>query len=283
MSDVHDLSDLPDVDVRLVVADMDGTLLDANGRVPEGLWPLLERLRERGAAFVPASGRQYATLAALFTDHLGGMPVIAENGTYVVRDGEELSSDGLSADIVRRIVTRMRQSSKAGRNLGVVVCGKRSAYIERGDQPFRDEVDIYYRRLAHVEDLLDVDDQVLKIAVYDFDEVEASAAADLADYRATHQVVVSGHHWVDVMNAGVNKGSALRRLQGQLGVTRAQTVAFGDFLNDLEMLGEADASFAMANAHPDIIAAAAYLAPANTDDGVVRVLGALLDRAGGAG
>ena len=48
--------------IRLVVADMDGTLLDADGVVPDRLWPLLDLMRERGIAFCPASGRQYATL-----------------------------------------------------------------------------------------------------------------------------------------------------------------------------------------------------------------------------
>lgn len=53
-------------DIRLVVADMDGTLLDEHGRIPEGFWDMLARLRARGVEFVPASGRQYATLRNMF-------------------------------------------------------------------------------------------------------------------------------------------------------------------------------------------------------------------------
>ena len=49
-------------DLRLIAVDMDGTLLDAEGRVPDALWPLLEELRERDIHFAPASGRQLATL-----------------------------------------------------------------------------------------------------------------------------------------------------------------------------------------------------------------------------
>ena len=65
-------------------------------------------------------------------------------------------------------------------------------------------------------------------------------------------------------------------LQNTLGITREQTVVFGDFLNGLEMLDEAELSFAMANAHPKVIERARYLAPSNADDGVVAVMEHLL-------
>ena len=48
-------------DIKLVVADMDATLLDADGQIPAGFWPMLDRLNQKGVTFVPASGRQYQT------------------------------------------------------------------------------------------------------------------------------------------------------------------------------------------------------------------------------
>ena len=78
------------------------------------------------------------------------------------------------------------------------------------------------------------------------------------------------------MADGVDKGTAVEALQRGLGVTPAQTVAFGDFHNDLGMLARAEWSFAMANAHPDVLREARHLAPPNTEQGVLRVLEALL-------
>lgn len=262
------------VDVRLIAADMDGTLLDGGGEIPADLWPLLDELHDRGIVFAPASGRQYATLRRMFDSHAAGMVFIAENGTYVVRDDVELSSDTLARDAVVDIVQTVRERTDL--DLAVVVCGKRSAYIERDDAAFRPEADKYYAKLTAVEDVLAQDDEVLKVAVYDFDSSEVGAGPALAAFAHTHQVVVSGQHWVDIMNLGVDKGTALRRLQDALGVTAAQTVAFGDYLNDLELLQAAGLSFAMANAHPRVQAVARYQAPANTDGGVVQVVRALL-------
>ena len=85
----------PAADLRLIAVDMDGTLLDGEGRIPDTLWPLLERLRERGNHFAPASGRQLATLPEAFSAHRDELVFIAENGAHVVSAGVEVSSDAL--------------------------------------------------------------------------------------------------------------------------------------------------------------------------------------------
>lgn len=264
------------VDVRLVTVDMDGTLLDAEHRVPAALWPLLEELARRGVLFCPASGRQYANLAARFGEAGAALPFIAENGAYVVHEGREISSDCLEPDVVRGVVGAVRGLADSGADVGVVVCGKASAYVERRDPAFREQADRYYTLLTEVDDVLAVADDVLKIAVFDFGSAERTVAPALAPFRDTHQVVVSSAHWVDVLGASTHKGAAVRRLQEAYGITPAQTMAFGDYLNDLEMLDAAGLSFAMANAHPEVLERARFVAPAHTEDGVVRTIAGLL-------
>lgn len=265
-------------DIRLIAVDMDGTLLHPDGTVPAGLWPLLERLHARGVAFAPASGRQLATLQTMFGSVDADLDYIAENGAYVVRGDDEISSDALDARFAASVITRLRGLVASGAlRAGLVVCGKASAYIEDTDPRFVAEAQKYYARLEVVDDLLAVDDQVLKFAIYDFDGGEQHAAPAFADLRSTHQVVVSGEHWVDIMNSTVNKGVALRALQTALGVTSAQTAAFGDYLNDIELLQAADWSYAMADAHPDVIAIARFRAPSNRDAGVLTEIERLLD------
>ncbi|MFC4060877.1 Cof-type HAD-IIB family hydrolase [Planomonospora corallina] len=263
-------------DIRLIVTDMDGTLLDDNGRVPQDLWPLLARLRERGVLFCPASGRQYASLAVQFKDALDGTVFIAENGAFVVRDGQEVSSDHLEPPFVREVVLAARDLAADGVDVGAVVCGKRTAYIERTDPAFLAEAVKYYALLTPVDDLTAVGDEIIKIALFDFGTAEHSTAPALKPFDETHQVVVSGEHWVDVMHTDTGKGAAVRRLQRELGITPAQTMVFGDYLNDLGMLDTAEWSFAMTNAHPEVIGRARHLAPSNNEQGVLRVIGQVL-------
>ncbi|WP_367319449.1 Cof-type HAD-IIB family hydrolase [Streptomyces sp. HUAS ZL42] len=271
--------DLPAVaaDIRLIVTDIDGTLLDDDKRAPAGLRDVLKQLRERGVLFSPASGRQYATLAREFADVAEGMVFIAENGAYVVRDGVELSSDPLDPGAAADVVRTVRRLVADGVDVGAVVCGKRSAYVEWTDEAFLAEVRKYYVEHRIVEDVTAVEDGITKVALFDFGAAERSTAPALEAFTATHQVVVSGEHWVDVMNRTANKGAALRRLQAELGITPAQTMVFGDYLNDLEMMDAAEWSFAMANAHPEVVRRARHLAPSNNEDGVLRTIARVLD------
>lgn len=267
-------------DIRLIAVDMDGTLLDGDGAIPASLWPLLDDLHERGVLFAPASGRQLATLQRSFARAPGDeMVYIAENGTFVVRGDEVIGTDALDSAFAASVVARLRALVADGVRIATVVCGLRTAYIETLDDEFRSEVDKYYAKLEVVDDLLAVEDRILKIAIYNFDSAEQTAPA-LEDLRATHQVVVSGHHWIDIMNGHVNKGVALARVREALGITRAQTAAFGDYLNDLELLDEAEWSYAMANAHPEVRSRARFLAPSNRDEGVITTIRALLQLPG---
>lgn len=275
-------------DVRLVVVDMDGTLLDGEGELPEGLWQTLDALRARGVLFSPASGRQYAALHGHFARVSEGMVFLAENGSYVVRDGEELVSSPIADATVRRALQLGREASEGHADCGVVLCGKRSAYIERTDARFVEAALPYYLALERVPDLLADDgplahDEIVKVATFDLDDAERNVLPVLQQLSGEAQVVLSSHHWVDLMLPGANKGAALRRMQDALGITRDQTMAFGDFRNDLEMLAEARFSIAMANAHPDVLAASSYVAPPNTDRGVLRALDASLELGLGLG
>jgi Cof subfamily protein (haloacid dehalogenase superfamily) len=264
-------------DIRLIAADMDGTLLDDDNELHEHLWPLVRELARRGIVFCPASGRQYFNLLARFAEVADDVVFIAENGTYVVGHGREISSDCLALDVVARLVGAVRELSARGLAVGAVVCGKRSAYIERRDAPFRAEIDKYYTRLEVVDDLQAVaDDEVLKVAVFTFESAADDVFPALAAFRSTHQVVVSGEHWVDIMSPTANKGTGIEHLQATLGITREQTMVFGDFLNDLEMMDTAAYSFAMDNAHPELRARARFVAPSNSENGVVRTISAVL-------
>lgn len=255
-------------DVRLVVCDMDGTLLDGDGDVPDKFWSLVDTMSDRGIAFAPASGRQYATLAAMF-DHHSVRTFISDNGTRVVKDGESVSLTPIERETAQRAIELVRQSD---RDLGLVAGGTKHAYVERQDERFVKEAATYNIDLEVVDDLTKVDDDFLKMATYDFDGVDDIIDDLFPGEWDGHQVVLSGTHWIDIMSAQANKGTAVADLQEHLDITPAQTVVFGDYLNDYEMIQQAELSFAMENSHPELRAAARYVAPPNTEQGVVAVL-----------
>lgn len=275
----HDLAEFasldPRPDIRLIATDMDGTLLGDDRQLHAEFWPLIDQLHQRGVTFCPASGRQYYSLRRQFGPVAEEMVFIAENGTYVVdgSDGAEISSDCIDVAAAHTMIERVRTVPGAY----PVLCGKRSAYIDESRPDFVAEVQPYYAALEQVDDLLRIaDDEILKVAVFDFASSERSAAPALSDFAHSHQVVVSGAHWVDVMSLTANKGAAVRQIQDRHGIADTQTMVFGDFLNDLEMMSTGTYSFAMANAHPLLRERASWTAPTNSANGVVRTIRAVM-------
>ena len=292
--------------IRLVAVDMDGTLLDDQKNFPAGLEQILDSMEDRGITFVPASGRQIWTLINMFPERVG-MTFIGENGAIVMRDGQEISSSPLDLETVRRCVELVRhhvrqggffaarpdvQDGKAQKveaaqwDGGLVVCGKKSAYIERSDEPFLHAMLPYFARNQVVEDLLEVldeieggelDDAIIKLTLCSAGDVKPLAERTLGTFKQSHQFAISGDNWADLQMRGVDKGKAVSELQKYLGVSPAQTAVFGDAGNDLGMMSRAEFSFAMANASPDILAAARFVAPSNNEAGVVRVLSSFLE------
>ena len=76
---------------------------------------------------------------------------------------------------------------------------------------------------------------------------------------------------------GVDKGKGLARLAKMLGIAREDVAAAGDSCNDLPMLAYAGAPVAMRNADPRLREKAKWIAPSNEENGVMQVLGKMLD------
>ena len=111
---------------RLIALDMDGTLLDGDGRVPDAFWPLLETARSRGITLAPASGRQLATLQQMFPEC---DTFIAENGSVVVHDNRVISATTLPSAAVRAAMAALHSVETPHT---VVLCTPDTAYVHKG-------------------------------------------------------------------------------------------------------------------------------------------------------
>ena len=87
---------------------------------------------------------------------------------------------------------------------------------------------------------------------------------------------MSGDTWLDIIPLEANKGLAVKELQESLNIRPEETIAFGDQLNDLEMLGRAYYSYAVGNAREEVKKAARFQADRNDRNGVLKVLKEIL-------
>ncbi|MCG7273643.1 Cof-type HAD-IIB family hydrolase [Corynebacterium afermentans] len=249
---------------RLIALDVDGTLLDGDGRVPDAFWPLLETARSRGITLAPASGRQLATLQQMFPDC---EDFIAENGAVVARGGEVVSTTALPEAPVQRLLSALPNAPFAAH---AVVCAPSVAATAALPPAVDAEVDKYYASRTLLGD--GSASPTIKIALYVESDAERNAYPWVRELVPELRAVVSGKHWVDLMHPDADKGLALAQLAEAMGVAMSETAAFGDYLNDLGMLRAAGHAVAMGNAHEDVKAVADEVVGTNTDGAAVARL-----------
>ncbi len=259
---------------RLVATDLDNTLLDADGTVSQRTRTALDATQRAGIEVVFVTGRPQRWVEPV-ADEVGrhGLTVCA-NGAVVLdlATGETVLARTIDADTVLELSRRLRE----------VLPGLRFG-VESGRWPGFEPEFVPATppptppRIAALVDLLDPAPVKLlaRDGMHSSDQLLA-AAGPLCEGLAepTHS---GADGLLEISALGASKASALAWVADQHEVDAADVWAFGDSPNDLPMLAWAGRSYAVANAHPDVLAAASYHCLANTEDGVARVLEDMLD------
>ena len=260
-------------DVKLVISDMDGTLLNKDDKVSDDFFKLERELRDLGVQFVAASGRQFYSIQdklALIKDDIY---IVAENGAYVRHQEEEIIVKHLNMEACKNFIEIARTIDDAH----IVLCGKKHGYVEDKNEDFLEHFKEYYQDYRRVDDLTQVtDDEFLKVAIYSFGSSRETTFPAFKKYGENFKVKVSGQNWLDISSLDTDKGSAIAHLQEILNVRQEETMVFGDYDNDIEMLSRAKYSYAMANASTAVKEVANFETRSNNERGVETVLEQLL-------
>lgn len=257
---------------RLVATDLDGTLLNSRGAITQRTREVLRALDARGVPVVFTTGRPIRWMQGLWEDVGGHGLAICSNGALVydvtrrqVRDVHPVPPP-LAHDLADRMRLSIPGTSLAIEHL--------QGWASEPSFP-RHPDDASDRVQGSFEEIYRGDVVKILAAHRTLDPEEfwhQIAAATTGQVSTTWS---STFALVEISAKGVTKARALASLAAELGVAAEDVVAFGDMPNDLEMLSWAGTSYAMANAHPSVRAAAALVAPGNDEDGVARILAEL--------
>jgi len=251
--------------IKLIATDMDGTLLDDSKNLPANFEDVISALRRKNIKFVISSGRSFSALKKQFGSHLEDLIFICDNGAYIVIGGEVAHISVIPQQTVNSVVDMCQEKGYTA-----ILCGKKGAWHDSAKAQYNSEIAAYYNDCNFVDDLHDRDDEFFKIAIYNESGFTESQYDDLCERFPDNTVQLSGKYWVDIMNKGVNKGAALSGICNRLGVGYNNVMAFGDYLNDVDMLGCAYYSFAMSNAHNTVKQAANFITGSNNDNSVMK-------------
>ena len=260
--------------IKLILTDMDGTLLNDHDEINEEFWTIERQLSNEGVVFAIASGRPYYNLVRKFDRIKDNLLFICENGSLVMYKDREIFSNPMTQEQIDKVLLLTKEI----KNIVPIFCGKSSSYIDKkifdnSGTEMQTEIRKYYTTLALVENIKDIPEEIIKVAICDFGISEENSYNYFKDYTDIFNVVVSGKVWLDLSNPGTNKGVAVKKTQESLGITYDETMAFGDYLNDYEMMKNAKYSYAMKNAHPELIAISNFITrDDNNNHGVTNTI-----------
>ncbi|MBD5431801.1 MAG: HAD family hydrolase [Lactobacillus sp.] len=263
---------------KAVAVDMDGTFLDDRKQYNhEQFDKLLTEFEKRGVHFIVASGRPYARLKEDFKDFADRMDFVTANGSRLIIEGKEAAVYPFKREDMLELIAQVQ--AKYGK-MATMVFEREMAYLhsEVAKQE-RDFLAYFAGASTVIDDWNDLPKDDIIQVTFGMDSNHAKDIEKAFNDTHSNKIVAfaSANMAIDVNVAGVNKGSGLKRLLEKLDMTGDDLIAFGDGGNDIDMLDFAKYSYAMDNGMDEVKKHASYIAPANTENGVFRVLQKYLD------
>ncbi len=273
-------------DLKIIALDLDGTLLDSRKRLSDINRVALARAAERGVLVVPTTGRFFGMMPQVIRD----LPFVRYAITV---NGAQVYDRAADAAIVREEIPRDMALEVMCLLDGFDViydcyrsnwgwmseAFKAKAADYATDEHYLKMVNDFRRGVPdlkkHLEETAAEGDvqKIMLFARLDGPKDITRKITEAVNARFP-EIKVTSTTWnnLELNIAGAHKGVALRRFAEHLGLTLANCMALGDGRNDLTMIEAAGVGVAMANAHPDVLAAADYVSLSNDENGVAAAL-----------
>ena len=251
--------------IKLIASDMDGTLLDENGQVPPETFDLILALRERGVRFVASSGRRYDRLCDFFSPVKDRMDFVASNGAQVFADGVQIDREVYSHLAIRRLAKTVAMFP----NMHLALFDRTKSYLLDDEDKFVREVDKDLPNVERIYELPSPQVSIIKASIFcDDGNVMDNAYVLQRELGGLFTFAPSGSSYIDAMQPGISKASGIAQVMEYHGVDASEVMAFGDAMNDYEIIRFVGTGCAMANGRPALRAVADRVIGSNVEHAV---------------
>lgn len=260
--------------IKMVICDMDGTLLNSNLEISQQNLQAIADLREKGIRFCIATGRPEQLVKEYIEPLRMKDPMIMYNGSVIGHPFEKeklyelkLENNDMKAiieyceenDVIYMPYTKDKIISKPN---------YRVDFFEKRNESLAEKNKCVFKDIRNIDDILD--NSVNKILIIENNEEKFKKVNEFVNKFEQFEVASSQKGFIDINPKGASKGNALRILANHFGYKLDEIVAFGDQDNDVSMLEVAGISIAMANASEKAKNAADYITDSNNNSGVAK-------------
>lgn len=264
---------------QLVFFDIDGTLVMKNGRIPDSTKRAIEALKQEDILPVLATGRAPAMINKVSRE-LAIPNYISMNGQYVVADGEVIYDNPIDKGTLQQFSSFTKEQED-----GYILCGSEEIFAGKT----MNNKSSTYKVLKELSKFVPSRLQMSYLKRSMKNHPNPGAYSDKNVYQAILQTSIvneekyaeqfpslrftkSNTYLFDVINSQVSKATGIKQVLDYFGTTVDRSIAFGDHLNDLEMLQYVKTGIAMGNAMPDTKQVADMVTSTVDKDGIYRAL-----------
>jgi Cof subfamily protein (haloacid dehalogenase superfamily) len=251
---------------KVLFLDIDGTILRPDHTYSEKTVDAIQQLQNKRIEVFLATGRPIHEIKEL-AKSLNIDSFIGYNGALAIYNNETIVDETMSEELVKKIVA----ISEDKQHEFVMYTNKKS-YFANVDSPFsRNFSEIF--QMKHIGNYTsDIANQILGITIMNVKEDEKTLYEFDPSIVLAEVKVNNLNHTYDVLRTNVNKGEAIKKTLERLNMTADEAIAFGDGMNDKEMLHLVGEGFAMGNANPHLFQYAKHKTTSVTEDGIYNGL-----------
>ncbi|CAE6886179.1 Pyridoxal phosphate phosphatase YigL [Vibrio sp. B1REV9] len=239
---------------KIVASDLDGTLLAPNHQLSAYSKETLKALHEKGYTFIFATGRHHVDVASI--RRTVGIPayMITSNGARVHdQNDHEMYSQNVPEDLVQPVINTIKTDPE----ILIHMYQNEDWLLNKDDEQLRDFHEEFSYKLYDENNA--PTDGIAKIffthPAQDHDHLVTFETKLREQFGDRLNIAFSTPWCLEVMSAGVSKGDALKAVAESIGLTLENTIAFGDGMNDVEMLSMAGKGLVMGTSHEKVMKA----------------------------
>lgn len=262
--------------VKLIAIDMDATLLRNDKTYDkEAFHEAAEKLMNQGVIMCIATGNVEHRLVSYFDDQIKEkLYLAADNGNYLFKKDQIIHTVSVPKRDLDKVLGYI--SDKEGVKAAIST-GKMPYVLESDLTPKVEELfNIYFDYMERINNFNELPENlpIIKIAMHTEYGLEENKKIgnELITMLDESTAVTSGGGWLDVYHQDGGKGNAVEYLQKKYGISPAESLCFGDSLNDASMMEKADLSVALSNADQDLKDMCAYEIGSNEEQAVTGIL-----------
>ncbi|WP_315081679.1 Cof-type HAD-IIB family hydrolase [uncultured Clostridium sp.] len=279
--------------IKLIVSDMDGTLLNSEHKISKENLEAIKKAEERGVHFAIATGRAYQDVKPFIDEcDLECQCILMNGAEYRDENGKILENIYIDKEKTRRILEVLKNggfSVELYTDKGIYTTNTKEEayqgmiYRVKSFDPHLSEEEIlenakvhpHLLNLKYIEDInkfLESEINIAKVIVF-YDDVDVIKKLKFDIEKIEGLIVASTFVTnVEINNIEAQKGLILSKVIKKMGINKDEVIVLGDSFNDYSLFTEFPNSFAMENAIPEIKEIAKHITDTNDNSGVAKAI-----------